>query len=411
MSHERVDQHFKAIAFKRLSNVDTLHGTSTQNEVGGRKEFERILGIGREYRRKERSGLPSRFVHLSDDENESVTLDDSVSWYDTRKKQPHRKPEWRLYYPKNEITNLWKEGDLFIFAQHNDGTLYLITAPAGSTIERQLQWLFGVEADDRTQALFATELEGAKHDFQARDLLERIGLVIDPAKTGYLDRMIDQFGNSFPTTARFSKFARDTSGIQDAKADPDLALLTWYEHEDRLFREFEAYIIGAALEKIKDGPDGLNVEEFMRFSLSAHQRRKSRAGYAFGHHVAAVLQSSGVPFEREARTEQGKRLDFVIPATSAYHDPLHPIDRLIALAAKTTCKDRWRQVLSEANRISKKHLITLESEISDMQLREMSAGGVQLVVPAQRHWDVSPGVSSQIMSVQQFIEMALNTIP
>jgi hypothetical protein len=197
--------------------------------------------------------------------------------------------------------------------------------------------------------------------------------------------------------------------ISPARTDPDRALLSWYEHEDRLFREFEAYIIGAALEKINASPNGLNVDEFMRFSLSAHQRRKSRAGYAFGHHVAALLERVGVPFEREVITEQGKRLDFMIPTAAAYHDLLYPVDRLIALAAKTTCKDRWRQVLSEAHRVRKKHLITLEAEISEMQLREMSAGDVQLVIPRERHWNVSPDLAPRISSVAEFVETALST--
>lgn len=34
------------------------------------------------------------------------------------------------------------------------------------------------------------------------------------------------------------------------------------------------------------------------------------------------------------------------------------------LGAKTTIKERWRQVLEEANRIERKHLITLEPAVS-----------------------------------------------
>ena len=41
------------------------------------------------------------------------------------------------------------------------------------------------------------------------------------------------------------------------------------------------------------------------------------------------------------------------------------------LAAKTSCKDRWRQVLAEADRIRTKHLLTLEPAISKIQTAEM----------------------------------------
>lgn len=49
--------------------------------------------------------------------------------------------------------------------------------------------------------------------------------------------------------------------------------------------------------------------------------------------------------------------------------------------AKTTCKDRWRQVINEADRIPVKHLFTLQQGISSQQLQEMVAERVQLVVP------------------------------
>jgi hypothetical protein len=51
------------------------------------------------------------------------------------------------------------------------------------------------------------------------------------------------------------------------------------------------------------------------------------------------------------------------------------------LGVKSTCKDRWRQVLSEAARIDRKHLLTLETSISTNQTNEMRANKLQLVVP------------------------------
>ena len=51
------------------------------------------------------------------------------------------------------------------------------------------------------------------------------------------------------------------------------------------------------------------------------------------------------------------------------------------LAAKTTCKDRWRQVLSEADKIPNKYLFTLQPGVSNNQLKEMKSFGLTLVVP------------------------------
>lgn len=75
------------------------------------------------------------------------------------------------------------------------------------------------------------------------------------------------------------------------------------------------------------------------------------------------------------------------------------------LAFKSSCKDRWRQILTEASRIPEKHLCTLETAISENQTREMQAHHVQLVVPlsvgktytaAQRNW---------LLSLKDFVEL------
>ena len=53
------------------------------------------------------------------------------------------------------------------------------------------------------------------------------------------------------------------------------------------------------------------------------------------------------------------------------------------LGAKTTCKDRWRQVLTEADRAEDKYLFTLQPGISRNQLKEMQDSHLTLVVPKQ----------------------------
>ncbi|MBR4399001.1 MAG: hypothetical protein IKT05_07485, partial [Fibrobacter sp.] len=82
-------------------------------------------------------------------------------------------------------------------------------------------------------------------------------------------------------------------------------------------------------------------------------------------------------------TEGNKRPDFIFPSKKAYHDLAYPTNKLISLAAKTTCKDRWRQVLNEANRLKDdyKYLCTLQQGISTAQLDEMQAEKVRLIVP------------------------------
>lgn len=82
-------------------------------------------------------------------------------------------------------------------------------------------------------------------------------------------------------------------------------------------------------------------------------------------------------------TEGNKKPDFVFPSIDDYHNMLFSVDGLCTLAAKTTCKDRWRQVLNEADRLRdrNKYLCTLQQGISSSQLKEMHAEKVVLVVP------------------------------
>ncbi len=74
------------------------------------------------------------------------------------------------------------------------------------------------------------------------------------------------------------------------------------------------------------------------------------------------------------------------------------------LGAKTTCKDRWRQVLSEADRITQKHLATLEPGISTNQTREMIASNLQLVLPENIHVTYTPEQQNWLMAVRDFIK-------
>lgn len=59
------------------------------------------------------------------------------------------------------------------------------------------------------------------------------------------------------------------------------------------------------------------------------------------------------------------------------------MENLCILAAKTTCKDRWRQVLNEADRLRDRHkyLCTMQKGIFSAQMDEMKGEQVILVVP------------------------------
>src|SRR3546814_2820971 len=78
------------------------------------------------------------------------------------------------------------------------------------------------------------------------------------------------------------------------------------------------------------------------------------------------------------------------------------------LAVKSTCKDRLRQVLAEADKIDDKHLLTLEPRISANQTSEMQAKRLQLVVPRPLHETYNADQRAWLFDIRAFTELALS---
>ena len=74
------------------------------------------------------------------------------------------------------------------------------------------------------------------------------------------------------------------------------------------------------------------------------------------------------------------------------------------LAAKSSCKERWRQVLAEAEKIPEKHLLTLEPGISESQTGQMSASMMRLVVPRSIQRTYSARQQAWLLSLKSFIQ-------
>jgi hypothetical protein len=149
------------------------------------------------------------------------------------------------------------------------------------------------------------------------------------------------------------------------------------------------------------------VDGFISLAQTVLQSRKSRSGKSLELHAREIMAEeglrAGIDFVHGAEIEGGKRPDFLFPGKAAYENLSFPASKLRVLAAKTTCKDRWRQVLNEADRIPTKHLLTLQDGVSEGQFREMSQAGVQLVVPAVLHKSYPAAIRKQLMTFHGFL--------
>jgi hypothetical protein len=161
------------------------------------------------------------------------------------------------------------------------------------------------------------------------------------------------------------------------------------------------------------GSNGEDVEGFISFSLSVQNRRKSRVGHAFEGHLREIFKAQGLSYEQGGgkgfTTENNSKPDFIFPSFASYRDQGFPPEKLYMLGAKTTCKDRWRQVLSEADKVKVKHLVTLEVAISERQTAEMQSHGLQLVLPAPIHTTYTPAQAGWLLGLSEFVSLVKNS--
>jgi hypothetical protein len=306
-----------------------------------------------------------------------------------------------------------KPGDALFIALRTDDTLLFIVAPGGSTMERQLVWLFGLP--DTLETSFsvkgASALVGPEIDFAARLVLDELGEEREDDCATELDRMLGPFKGKFPKSTELAALARSSLPEVDVASSADTALTLWLEREEQLFRRLERHVVSSRLSTGFFSDNKADVDGFLTFSMSVQNRRKSRMGLSLEHHLEFIFRSLGLRYSRGARTEGTARPDFLFPGQAEYADANFDADRLLMLGAKSTCKDRWRQVLAEAARIPRKHLLTLEPSISENQTTQMQAHALQLVVPLPIHPTYSNGQRQWLMSLDDFIGVARRLQP
>ena len=296
-----------------------------------------------------------------------------IDWYDFRPTQSRF-----IYYGKSTRNEyrLTRFGKGFPFLQdENVGDLFILAHKEGDQYTG-----FVLQTEEDIEDFFAAfNLSSGK----TNALVERVNVItVEDALLHCFTAYVNSIPADFPETKELANHARQcfinahkktVSHIQKA---PDDELLNWVNAEFQLFKVFENDRYG---QRIKT--PFTSVEELVSMANTILNRRKSRAGKSLEHHLAEVFRVFNLAFDPQAVTEDNKKPDFVFPGAAAYHSSSFDTEKLIVLASKTTCKDRWRQILNEADRVPEKHLFTLQQGISANQLAEMYKYGVRLVVP------------------------------
>jgi EcoRII C terminal len=402
-----LSSYFTAVAVKRLTKVEANPEASNQHEINDKaKQLVKMLGPNaRTSKPENRLGrYKGRFIYMSG-EQEALTEEGFLAWYDSRENQAHRSPEWRLYYSANIVTDAMQPGDTLFLALHENGELYFIVAPAGSSIERQLLWLFKLDLTPSTD-LFSQDqkaLSTTEIDFAARFILDELGILFVEPDDDFISSLVKPFGETFPSTRVMAEIAWKHAPTPPSHLAPDEAIHGWADFEERLFRRLERNVVDARLRTGFVDGHNVDVDAFFSFANSAMNRRKSRAGHSLEHHLEHAFQENGIRFQRGAVTELKNKPDFLFPDLKAYNNADYPSSKLTMLGSKTSLKDRWRQILPEADRIPFKHLFTLDTGVSLAQTEQMAASNVQLVVPRQLHQTYFPTQQAWLMDLEAFI--------
>lgn len=199
------------------------------------------------------------------------------------------------------------------------------------------------------------------------------------------------FEHALKVRPEFSRLPVDKRIIDRRKCEQDI---------------FESVHSAHIMPKVRGGFE--SYHGFIDFANAELNRRKNRSGKSLERHIERIFGEAGLieghNFDQQVLTEHGYKADFIFPSEQAYYDHSVPSENLRMLGVKTSLKDRWSQVLPEADRIAQKHLLTLDNWVSDSSCRRIHEAGVILVVPEQYHKRYPEWFRPEVMSVAEFIE-------
>lgn len=316
-------------------------------------------------------------------QNDFVT-DSRFVYYGQGTRNEYRITRFGRSFPFFEDDNV---GDLLIIAQQSDTYYYGFVLQTDEDIDDFFSF-FNLSSE-MTNQLINVSQEHKQRNKLDLGIKELLSLYEDFPETSLMAQLVRKVYNSVYNVTN-EKICKN----------PDDCLLKWIDTEYLLFRGFEEKIYAPIY-----GSSFVNCQELITFANAILNRRKSRAGKSLEHHLATIFSTSQLEFEKQVITEDNKKPDFLFPNGEAYHNLLFPVDKLVFLGAKTTCKDRWRQVLNEADRIKDKYLFTLQQGISKNQLREMRHEHLTLVVPASHLTSFDKEFQPNIETLSSFISM------
>lgn len=373
------------LAAKRITKTEAFQSVSNDGGVQGVASIRQLLG---ETTRE----IPAVFQQWGPSSDHAAgaadTQSGSLVWYDTRS-TADRRAEWRAFLKPSVLWDWAEADDVLIIFLCADGSAIVIVLPAHGEASDQFIDCLNLSAP-RSGTGGSLGDASAPLSSQGADLLSAVtGVQVGSPSPDFAERATDACRKIAKCdlaallelrrekTATVAKIARELAQPAPS-ADADEIFVAWAEAEEELYYlAEEARFRPILLERSFD-----SVADFLRAAMVPIQSRRARAGLSLEHHFRALLGLRGIPCaESGAQTEPGSTPDVLLPSKDAYDNPAFPSGHLRIVAIKRTCKDRWRQVLKEADRVDAKHLLTMDPKITERQAKAMKGEKLQVVIP------------------------------
>jgi len=178
--------------------------------------------------------------------------------------------------------------------------------------------------------------------------------------------------------------------------------------QDGIYEEYlrEQHRVGQKiLDEQLSNNDHIEFNDLDKFFLSISQSRKSRAGSAFEFIIREMLVRLEYPFSEQV-VIGGAKPDYVLPSEKYFLE--RPLDSIL-LTAKRTLRERWRQIVTEANKAYGYFLATIDKKVSQNQIKQASEHKVYIVVPISIKQEIEHYKSAyNVISFENFFENHLD---
>jgi hypothetical protein len=375
------------IYIKRLSANDT--GATKSHQVGIYFPKSVLGSIFPSITRKDQENPEVLFKAVV--ESDSVPEQElRAIYYNQKTRNEKRITRWKQGVKYTPLQDKEKTGSiaLFAFSYNGSGDSEFMKAWVCRSLEEE-EYL-----EDRIG-----EIDPQRNYFERGDIIFE-GVL--PSSEIKIEKYPAEWNDAFPSGNAIIQYLFEAGFHTELNADE--RILKRRDHEFDLFKLVEHYHTAPLIKKGFE-----DVEEFIKLANSISNRRKSRSGKSLEIHLEKIFTEEGLTkFGVQCTTEGNKKPDFLFPDCQSYHNETFPNDKLRILAVKTTVKDRWRQILNEANKIETSYLFTLQKGVSENQFQEMREENVKLVVPLPIHSSFPKNVRSDLITLDTFINETKN---